>query len=83
MGLSARGLLRRKGTPHDELGLDDPTLTDDDLIDRMLQHPILINRPVVVTPKGARLFRPAEMVLEILENPDGVPLTNESGGVPG
>src|SRR5262245_48092328 len=58
MGLTVRAVLRRKGTPYDELGLDDAKWTDDALIDLMLQHPILIERPIVVTPKGARLCRP-------------------------
>jgi arsenate reductase len=66
MAIAPRDLLRRKGTPYDELGLDAPTWTDDQLIDLMLQHPILINRPIVVTVKGVRLCRPAETVLEIL-----------------
>lgn len=66
MAISPRDLLRRKGTPYDELGLDDPTWTDAQLIDLMLQHPVLINRPIVVTDKGVRLCRPAETVLEIL-----------------
>jgi arsenate reductase len=66
MAISPRDLLRRKGTPYDELGLDDPTWTDAQLIDLMLQHPVLINRPIVVTHKGVRLCRPAETVLEIL-----------------
>jgi arsenate reductase len=66
MGIGARGLLRRKGTPYDELGLDDPKWTGEQLIGFMVEHPILIERPVVVTPKGVRLCRPAERVLEIL-----------------
>jgi len=65
-GLTVREALRRNGSPYDELGLDDPKWTDDDLIDLMLKHPILINRPFVVTDKGTRLARPKEMVLEIL-----------------
>ena len=69
MGLAPRNLLRRKGTPYDELGLDDPTFTDDDLIDLMLAHPILINRPVVVAPGGVKLCRPSETVLDILPAP--------------
>ena len=69
MGVAPRDLLRRKGTPYDELGLDDPALSDDQLIDAMMAHPILINRPIVVTDKGARLCRPSERVLDILENP--------------
>jgi arsenate reductase len=66
MGMRPRELLRRKGTLHDELGLDEAKWTDDQLIDLMLEHPILINRPIVVTARGARLCRPAETVLEIL-----------------
>jgi arsenate reductase (glutaredoxin) len=69
MGIAPRGLLRQKGTPYDELGLGEPKWTDAQLIDLMLEHPILINRPIVVTPRGARLCRPAEIVLEILEGP--------------
>jgi arsenate reductase len=64
MGISPRDLLRQKGTPYDELGLDDPKWTDDQLIDFMLAHPILINRPIVVTPLGTRLCRPSEAVLD-------------------
>ena len=79
MGISARELLRRKGTPYDELGLDDESLNDDHLIDAMLAHPILINRPIVVTERGARLCRPSEVVLEILENPDIGVFTKEDG----
>jgi arsenate reductase (glutaredoxin) len=70
MGIPVRALLRQKGTPYDELGLGDSKWTDDELIDFMLAHPILINRPIVVTPKGARLCRPSEAVLDILPNPD-------------
>jgi arsenate reductase (glutaredoxin) len=66
MAMAPRDLLRRKGTPYDELALDDPKWTDQELIDFMLQHPILINRPIVVTVKGVRLCRPSETVLEIL-----------------
>ncbi|UFW85933.1 arsenate reductase (glutaredoxin) [Bradyrhizobium barranii] len=68
MGISVRALLREKGTPYKELGLDDPKWTDDDLLDSMVKHPILINRPIVVTPKGVKLCRPSEAVLEILPN---------------
>jgi arsenate reductase len=68
MGIRVRELLRRKGSPYDELGLDDPK-TDDQLIDAMLANPILINRPIVVTPLGVKLCRPSEMVLEILPTP--------------
>jgi arsenate reductase len=66
MGISTRALVREKGTPFHELGLADPTLGDDELLDAMLAHPILINRPVVVTPLGARLCRPSEVVLDVL-----------------
>lgn len=65
-GLSVREAMREKGTPYAELGLDDPTLSDDELLTAMLEHPILINRPFVVTPVGARLARPSEVVLDIL-----------------
>ncbi len=68
-GLTPRGLLREKGTPYAELGLADPALTDDQLIDAMMAHPILINRPLVVTPSGVRLCRPSEAVLHILPAP--------------
>ena len=81
MGLSARDLLRRKGTPYDTLGLDEPKWTDDELIDLMLEHPILINRPIVVTPKGVRLCRPSEVVLEILPNPNIGTFRKEDGEV--
>jgi arsenate reductase (glutaredoxin) len=81
MGISVRGLLRRKGTPYDELRLDDPKWTDGDLLDFMVQHPILMNRPVVVTARGTLLCRPSEAVLELL--PDGkLPdFTKEDGEV--
>lgn len=68
MGIPVRDLLRKKGTPYAELGLGDPKWTDDDLLDFMIKHPILINRPIVVTPKGVKLCRPSEAVLEILPN---------------
>ncbi len=71
MGMSPRELLREKGTPFAELGLADARWTDEELIDQMLAHPILINRPIVVTPKGVRLCRPSEAVLEILPTPRG------------
>lgn len=71
MGISARALLREKGTPYRELGLDDPKWSDDELIDQMLAHPILINRPIVVTPKGARLCRPSEAVIDLLDRAVG------------
>ena len=69
MGISSRALLREKGTPYAELGLADPKWSDDDLIDFMLAHPILINRPIVATPKGVRLCRPSEIVLDLLDHP--------------
>lgn len=81
MGISPRDLLRRKDTPYDSLGLDDPKWTDDELIDLMLKHPILINRPIVMTPLGVRLSRPSEAVLGILPNPDIGPFTKEDGEV--
>ena len=66
MGISVRALLRKKGTPYDDLGLDDPKLSDENLLDQMMAHPILINRPIVVTPAGVKLCRPSETVLDIL-----------------
>jgi arsenate reductase len=69
MGISVRALLREKGTPYAELNLADPKWSDDELIDFMLAHPILINRPIVVTKKGTRLCRPSEAVLDLLDNP--------------
>ena len=69
MGLSPRALLRQKGTPYAELGLADPEWSDDELIDFMLKHPILINRPIVVTQKGTKLCRPSEAVLGLLDKP--------------
>lgn len=81
MGLPVRDLLRQKGTPYDELGLGDPKWTDDELIGFMMQHPILINRPIVETDKGARLCRPSEAVLEILPNPHIGEFKKEDGEV--
>ncbi len=81
MGITPRELLREKGTPYAELGLGDPKWTDDELIDFMLTHPILINRPIVVTPLGVALARPSEAVLDILPNPDIGPFTKEDGEV--
>lgn len=66
MGIPVRALLREKGTPYGELGLGDPGLTDDQLFDAMMAHPVLINRPIVVTPKGVKLCRPSEEVLDLL-----------------
>jgi arsenate reductase len=81
MGTTPRALLREKGTPYKELGLDDPKWSDEELIGFMLAHPILINRPIVVTERGVRLCRPSEAVLDILPNPDIGPFTKEDGGV--
>jgi len=69
MGIPVRGLLREKGRPYAELGLADPKWSDDQLLDFMLDHPILINRPIVVTPKGVKLCRPSEAVLGLLDHP--------------
>jgi arsenate reductase (glutaredoxin) len=81
MGISPRDLLREKGTPYKELGLDDPKWSDEELIGFMLAHPILINRPIVVTERGVKLCRPSEAVLDILPNPDIGPFTKEDGEV--
>jgi len=81
MGIAPRELLREKGTPYAELGLADPKWSDDALIDFMLAHPILINRPIVDTPLGTRLCRPSEAVLDILPNPDIGSFTKEDGEV--
>jgi arsenate reductase (glutaredoxin) len=80
MGISVRALLREKGTPFADLGLADPKWSDDQLIDFMLEHPILINRPIVVTPKGTRLCRPSEAVLELLDHP-AASLVKEDGEI--
>jgi arsenate reductase len=69
MAIPVRALLREKGTPYAELGLADPKWSDDELIDFMLAHPILINRPIVQTPKGTKLCRPSEAVLDLLDHP--------------
>ena len=79
MGVPVRDVLRGKGTPYDELGLDDPSLTDDRLLDAMVAHPILINRPIVVTPLGVRLCRPSEAVLDILPGPQRGAFAKEDG----
>jgi arsenate reductase len=80
-GLTVRQAMREKGTPYAELGLDNPALTDEQLLDAMLAHPILINRPFVVTPNGVRLCRPSEVVLDILPLPQKGPFTKEDGEV--
>lgn len=87
MGMPVREVLRQKGTPYDELGLGDPTLTDDALLDAMMAHPILINRPIVVTSRGVKLCRPSETVLDLLPSPqrgafakeDGAQVVDEAG----
>ncbi|QKC89445.1 arsenate reductase (glutaredoxin) [Mesorhizobium sp. NZP2234] len=81
MGMTPRALLREKGTPYAELGLGDPKWSDDEILDFMLAHPILINRPIVVSPLGVVLARPSERVLDILPNPDIGPFTKEDGEV--
>lgn len=78
-GMTVRQAIREKGTPYAELGLDDPALGDDALLDAMLRHPILINRPFVVTPLGTRLSRPSELVLEILPDTHQGAFAKEDG----
>lgn len=80
-GLTVREALRRKGTPYDALGLDDARLTEDALLDRMMEHPILINRPFVITPRGTRLCRPSERVLDLLPEGAVIEFTKEDGEV--
>ena len=79
LGIGTRALLREKGTPYAELGLADPKWSDDQLVDFMLQHPILMNRPLVVAPLGTRLCRPSEIVLDILPEPQQGAFTKEDG----
>jgi arsenate reductase len=79
IGAPLRDILRRKGTPFDELGLDNPALTDAELLDAVERHPILINRPIVVTPLGVKLCRPSEAVLDLLEQPQRTAFTKEDG----
>ena len=79
MGIGARALLREKGTPYAELGLADAKWSDDQLLDFVVQHPILMNRPVVVTPLGAKLCRPSEAVLDILPDPQRAAFSKEDG----
>ena len=81
MGIPLRDLLRRKGTPYAELRLDDPALSDERLLDAMVEHPILMNRPIVVTDLGAKLCRPSEEVLELLPVTRLAPFTKEDGDV--
>jgi arsenate reductase len=79
MGVGLRDILRRKGTPFAELGLDDPSLGDDALLEAVEAHPVLIERPIVVTPNGVRLCRPSETVLDILPGPQLAPFSKEDG----
>lgn len=81
MAIPVRSLLRRKGTPYDELQLDDASLSDDALIDAMVAHPILMNRPIVVTALGTRLCRPSEIVLDILPAPQLAAFAKEDGAL--
>jgi arsenate reductase len=81
MHMTPRQLLREKGTPYAELRLSDPKWSDDELIDFMMAHPILINRPIVETPKGVALCRPSETVIDILPNADIGPFVKEDGDV--
>jgi arsenate reductase len=79
MAVSVRHVVRVKGTPYHDLELDDPALTDDQLLDAMLTHPILINRPIVVTPLGVKLCRPSEAVLDLLSGPQRGEFQKEGG----
>ena len=81
MDMPARELLRERGTPYAELGLDNPALSDEQLIDAILAHPILMNRPVVVTPLGTRLCRPSETVIDLLPEPQREDFSREDGSV--
>ena len=80
-GLSVRDILRKKGTPYDDLDLGNEKWSDDELIDFMVEHPILMNRPIVVSPKGTVLSRPSEKVLDILPNQDIGSFTKEDGEI--
>jgi arsenate reductase len=79
LGLPVRAVLRKKGTPFEELGLDNPALSDDALIDAIVAHPILLERPIVITPLGAKLCRPSEAVLDILPQPQQGAFAKEDG----
>jgi arsenate reductase (glutaredoxin) len=81
MGIPVRSLLREKGTPNQELGLGNAALLDDDLLDAMMEHPILINRPIVITPLGVRLCRPSEAVLDILPTAQRGEFRKEDGEI--
>ena len=78
-GIGPRALLREKGTPYAELGLGDPSLSDDALVDAMMAHPVLINRPLVVSPLGVKLCRPSEAVLDLLPAPQQGAFAKEDG----
>ncbi|MCX7276772.1 MAG: arsenate reductase (glutaredoxin) [Burkholderiales bacterium] len=79
LGLPVRAVLRKKGTPYEELGLDNPALSDDALVDAIVAHPILLERPIVITPLGAKLCRPSEAVLDILPQPQRGAFAKEDG----
>lgn len=81
MGIEVRALLRIKGTPYEEMGLGNASLSDEQLVDAMMEHPILINRPIVVTPLGTRLCRPSEAVLDLLPQPQRGSFVKEDGQV--
>ena len=81
MGVPVRDVMRKNVEPYEALGLGDPSISDDALIDAMITHPILINRPIVVTDKGVKLCRPSEAVLDLLDNPDIGPFTKDDGVV--
>ncbi len=81
MKISPRDLLRQKGTPYADLGLDNEALTNDDMIDAMIEHPLLINRPIVTGPRGVKLCRPSELVLDVLDQPLREDFTKEDGEV--
>lgn len=81
MKIAPRDLLRQKGTPYADLGLDDEMLTDDDIVDAMVERPLLINRPIVVGPRGVKLCRPSELVLDVLDQPLREDFTKEDGEV--
>ena len=81
MGVSVRDVVRVKGTPYHDLGLDDPAVTDNQLLNAMMEHPILINRPIVVSPVGVKLCRPSETVLDLLPMPQRGEFRKEDGGL--
>ncbi|SMD13856.1 arsenate reductase (glutaredoxin) [Rhizobium sp. RU36D] len=81
MGVSVRDVIREKGTPYEELGLSNPALSDDQLLDAMMEHPVLINRPIVVSPLGVRLCRPSEAVLDLLPTQQQGAFSKEDGEV--